>query len=341
MTRPQPTLRLLTENATAGFRQRGWTLVELMVALTISLVICLAAMSSLILARKGFSTLDAASQLRDNGRFAVSLIQRIAVQAGFKDLIYAATPAPSANSLSNPDPNVTGFNNALIDSTDPLHIARSRSEGSEAYGSDILILQYQVAETFPSSGVSDRSMIDCSGKSPTASHVNRHDRLVSIFHVALDQGEPTLMCSYKEPGAPSFTTIPLVQGVENFQVLYGTNGVVPGQASGPATTAGAPDSFLRADELTVAGNLVGTNNNWQRVRSVRIGMVLRGPPNSAQEKNRQMLYPLGIATSSAYAEAGSAMSTEDDPGTAFSSPADGRLRQVVNFTVHLRNDQRL
>lgn len=339
MTRPQPKLILLAENTASTCRQQGWTLVELMVAITVSLVVCLAAMSSLILARKGFSALDAAAQLRDNGRFSVSLIQRIAVQAGFKDWFYAATPAPPANATSNPDPNVAGFNNALIDSTDPLHNARSRAEGSEAYGSDILILQYQVAESFPTSGISDRSMIDCSGKSPTAGHVDRHDRLVSIFHVALDQGEPTLMCSYREPGAPSFTTIPLVQGVENFQVLYGTNGVLPGQASAPATTAGAPDSFLRADELTVAGNRVGTNNNWQRVRSVRIGMVLRGPPNSSQEKIERTIYPLGQATSSAAGEVGTAMSTENDPGTVFTAPADGRLRQVVNFTVHLRNDQ--
>jgi type IV pilus assembly protein PilW len=74
---------------------------------------------------------------------------------------------------------------------------------------------------------------------------------------------------------------------------------------------------------------------------VRIGMVLRGPPNSAQEKTQQTLYPLGIATSAADGEVGTAMSSDNDPGTVFRAPADGRLRQVVNFTVHLRNDQRL
>jgi type IV pilus assembly protein PilW len=341
MTRLQPKLILLAENTTSACRQQGWTLVELMVAITVSLVVCLAAMSSLLLARKGFSSLDAASQLRDNGRFAVSLIQRIAVQAGFKDLFYAATPAPPANALNKPDPNIIGFNNALFDNTDPLHSAKTRGVENEAYGSDILILQYQVAETVPTSGVSDRSMIDCSGKSPTVSHVDRHDRLVSIFHVALDQGEPTLMCSYREPGAPAFTTIPLVQGVESFQVLYGTNGVVAGLASTAPTSAGAPDIFLHADELSVIGDPVGTSNNWQRVRSLRIGMVLRGPPNSAQEKTKQTLYPLGRAASSADGEEGTAMSSEDDPGTVFNAPADGRLRQVVSFTVHLRNDQGL
>ncbi len=30
----------------------------------------------------------------------------------------------------------------------------------------------------------------------------------------------------------------------------------------------------------------------------------------------------------------------NDPGTVFTPTADGRLRQVVTFTVHLRNNQR-
>ena len=39
--------------------------------------------------------------------------------------------------------------------------------------------------------------------------------------------------------------------------------------------------------------------------------------------------------------AGSAMSSTNDAGTAFTPAFDGRLRQVVTFTVHLRNDQGL
>jgi type IV pilus assembly protein PilW len=343
MNQVQHKTSLWAKKYPAEGRQRGWTLIELMVALTISLLVCLAAMSSLILARKGFSTVDAASQLRDNGRFSVDLIQRLAVHSGFKDMFFAATPvSPSmASSLGQTPPNISGLDNAQIDSPDALNEARARAEGSEAYGSDILILRYQTSETYPGSGVSDQSMIDCAGHSPSTTPVDRHDRMVNILHVAIDQGEPTLMCSYSANGTAPFTTIPLVQGVENFQVLYGTNRVTAGTASLPATTAGAPDNFLRADQLIVPGNPVGTNNNWRRVRSLRIGMVLRGPPNSAQEKLAQTLYPLGKAKASTSGKTGSAMSSTKDPGTVFKAPADGRLRQVISFTVHLRNDQGL
>ena len=49
----------------------------------------------------------------------------------------------------------------------------------------------------------------------------------------------------------------------------------------------------------------------------------------------------GKAKSSATGTDGSALSSSGDPGTIFTAPADGRLRQVLTFTVHLRNDQGL
>ena len=57
--------------------QSGLSLVELLVAMAISTVIAIAAVSALIVSRQGFTTVDAASQLRDNARFATDLIQRL------------------------------------------------------------------------------------------------------------------------------------------------------------------------------------------------------------------------------------------------------------------------
>jgi type IV pilus assembly protein PilW len=68
---------------------RGLTLIELLVAMAVGLVVVLAAVSALTVARRGFTTVDAASQLRDNGRFAADMIQRIGVQTGYKDVFFA------------------------------------------------------------------------------------------------------------------------------------------------------------------------------------------------------------------------------------------------------------
>lgn len=333
-----------------NFQQRGLTMVELLVAMAISLLIALAAISALIVTRRGFNTVDAASQLRDNGRFTVDLIQRIAVQSGFKDVQYASQPATQVEVAANIAPNIAGFNNALTSASDPLNVYTTRTAGVDGYGSDILILRYQTVKLNedPNATFADGSMIDCNGNSLTGSGSApsaRGERMASILSVAVSTGEPSLMCSTVNSVGTVVAAQPIIRGLENFQVLYGVDGftAVNTQFTGPQDSVA--EKYLRADQLVVGGvtDSVATNSNWRRVRSLRIGMVLRGPLNSAQNSVAQTpyLYPFGLAISSSSGAAGSTMSSTNDKGTEFLVPADGRLRRVVTFTVHLRNDQGL
>lgn len=187
-------------------------------------------------------------------------------------------------------------------------------------------------------------MIDCLGVAPTAIPVDRDDRFISILHVQADQdGEPSLMCTrFADGSSGTPDPQPLIPGVENFQVLYGVDGIAPGNTTVPitATADSIPDRYLRADQLTVAGNTVATYANWRRVRSLRIGVVLRARPGSTVTTEADTYYPLGIAPASATGTTGSAFANSSaDPGSVFSPGADGRLRQVITFTVHLRNFQ--
>ena len=324
-------------------QQRGLTLVELLVAMVIGLVIVLAAVAALTMARRGFSSVDAASQLRDNGRFAADLIQRLAVQSGYKDVDFARRTCV-ANSKSDPCPGpaITGANNASASASDPENSWTARSTGTLGYGSDVLVLRYQTSIRSPAESppVTDGTMIDCAGN-PSADVPTTHgDHEFSVLQIAVSSdGEPSLMCTYKTTTG-TFQTQPIIRGVENFQVLYGTDGVSPGLAPTIAADL-VPDRYLRADQMTVAGNAAATEDNWRRVRSIRIGMILRGPPNSAQDRqDAPTLYPLGPAAAAASGAVGSALSSSADPGSAVlqTAPTDGRLRQVVNFTVHLRNN---
>ena len=335
---------------------RGLTLIELLVAMVIGLVIVLAAVAALTVARRGFTTVDAASQLRDSGRFAADLIQRVGAQAGYRDVFIAAglTSDDAAR-----DANVGGFNNALLDATNPTTASTARTTGVVGYGSDILVLRYQASQLYSNSEdstkavVADQTMIDCAGNT-VASVPNPKDtdpakvaqaydrRIVSIFHVAISQGEPALMCTYSSTGAAPWTTVPVIQGVENFQLLYGVDGVTANTA--PSATAAAPDvpdSYLRADQMTVAGSANDTKANWRRVRSVRVGMVLRSAPGSSQDMAAQTFLPFGAAKGTASGDLGSAFANSADAGTSFQPTPDGRLRQTVSFTIHLRNDQGL
>jgi type IV pilus assembly protein PilW len=353
----------LRHRRAAARRAAGLTLIELMVAMVIGLVIVLASVAALTVARRGFTTVDAASQLRDSGRFASDLLQRVGVQAGYRDVFVSAlleNPAAPRNPAR--EPNVSGFNNASLDAANPLAAGVARGSGSTGFGSDVMILRYQAPQLYTSlpestpdptkAVVSDQTMIDCAGNSiatvtvPGTSAAADDARIASIFHVAINQGEPTLMCTYSPNGAAPWITVPLVQGVENFQVLYGVDGVTPGAALAPAVAASAPDvphRYLSANQMVVgAAGSLDTKANWRRVRSIRIGMVLRSDAGATQDRDAQEFFPFGRAKGSGSGAPGSAFANNaGDPGTSFSPTPDGRLRQGVTFTIHLRNDQTL
>lgn len=349
-------------------KQLGFTLVELLVALALSTVIAIAAVASLSIARQGFTAVDATAQLRDNGRFAADLIQRLAVQSGYLDVAFAGATRLNEFTVKgatvNPEPNVTGADNALVKQSLLPNIATayinrniatasvsgcsSSTDTSCANGSDVLVLRYQSSASVVDSTTTDGSMINCAGAVETAVPADKNDRIISIFHVARNaSGEPSLMCSYRT-AASAWTTEPVVQGVESFQVLYGVDGyggAMNTAFTGPQDTV--PDKYLSASQMVVGSTADSTTtyDNWRRVRSLRIGLVLRGAPNSAVDKSATTigkLCPLGvdpdIPANCVNQGSGSSSMGSEFPRAA-TIPNDGRLRQTLTFTVFLRNVQ--
>lgn len=314
---------------------KGLTLVELLVAMALSGLIAIAAIAALTMSRQGFSTVDASAQLRDNGRFAASILQRLAVQTGFLDLTFATTRAASEFNVAgaeNPLPPIYAVNNAKY--TQSLALGNTTTSPANGInGSDFLVLRYQPGESFPGSNVSDSAMINCDGTSSTAIASTSKDQMISVLHIDISgtTNEPALMCTRRNLLTGTWlSSQPLVEGVESLQLLFGVDNVVPNTAP-TGTTDSIPDRYLRADQLTGATE-DATNANWRRVRSIRIGMVLRGPPGSSLERTIPAQYPLG---------APGVMNTVADVGSTFASQTDGRLRQTISFTVHLRNPQDL
>ncbi|MBK4736004.1 PilW family protein [Noviherbaspirillum pedocola] len=324
-------------------RQAGVTLIELMVAMAISLLIVLIAASAVVASKQGFMTVDAGAQLRDNTRFAVDLVQQVSVQAGYLDVAFATAAASPNAPASTIDAPITGFNNALVpaNGSDPISGLASNSRTAAAggcsdaadtacaNGSDVLVLRYQSAEGLAGSGQSDQTMINCAGVPQTAAPATAQTRIVSIFHVARTEGgEPSLMCTTQDASG-NWTTEPVVRGVEGFQVLYGVDAVTA-NAAPTGTPDSVTDTYLRADQIVVPGDAAATNANWRRVRSLRIGLLVRGPRNSVQDRAGAMqpYYVLGQAASST-----------GDTGAIFTPSDDGRLRQVATTTIHLRNPQ--
>lgn len=333
----------------------GFTLVELLVAVVLALLVALAAAGALLVARQGFGQVDAAAQLRDNARFAQAILERITVQAGYQDLLAAtAAPGTAANHAaldSNPPPAVFGINSAQRTRTSQAWDSGSnRSSTAAGFGSDILVLRYQPSGITSFDARPDGSMVDCLGLSTSTALLDQQERMISIFHVNVgsDQ-EPALMCTRSPDGITLQDTQPLVSGVELFQVLYGVDGIGPKNTAPPTPESAdsVPERYLRADELTINNNDSATYANWRRVRSLRIGLVLRGPAGSALNTHTTgvalpsaTLFPLGYVPQHPNDHGGSsALAHSQDPRAIYTPPDDGRLRQVVTFTIHLRNPQ--
>ena len=342
--------RRFASSASRGCRssQAGLTLVELLVAVTLGLLVTLAAVAALLIGRQGFTSVDQSSQLRENARFAASLIQRIVIQAGYEShrdgtvasswrYFCSGSGQPCGDVNGDRNPGIVGYDNALVGSlTLPTGlVSGNRTSGCGSVtdtsclnGDDILAVRYW-GDSRAGAATGDGSMINCSG-------ANELDGVVpaySIFHVARSaSGEPTLACTYRD-STGAWQTVPLMQGVEGFQVLYGVDNVTPTSAppSGETGLDGVPDRYLRASQLTVTGNTNATMDNWRRVRSVRIGLLLRGDPGSAVDR---------AASGRSYDVLGPGLiDATNDVGSRLTVPADGRLRQSLVFTVHLRNRQ--
>jgi type IV pilus assembly protein PilW len=326
--------------------------VELMVAMALGLVIVSIGLASLVFSRQGFSAVDNTTQLRDRERFAVDLITRLIIQAGYQDLSSTSSVTRAIAGVTGVDaePDVYGWNNAFygVPANKILSEITNISSGDRPgkctatdtscrNGSDLLAIRFQGVSTTTGGVVADNTMINCAGRGEPASVTgDLNDRAASLIHVSRGaDGEPSLSCVYYTDAGAWSASSPIIEGVESFQILLGTDGVTPNSAAVTAQDSIA-ERWLRPDQLAVAGNAVATRENWRRVRAVRVGMVLRGPVGSAPDAFSETFRPLGASFTST-ADTGSSL-TGANAGSAFTAGTDRRLRVTSNFTVHLRNE---
>ncbi|MEG1454032.1 MAG: prepilin-type cleavage/methylation domain-containing protein, partial [Comamonas sp.] len=124
------------------------TLVELLVALLLGSLIVLAAVAALTVSRQGFLAVDASAQLRDNARFATSIIRRLATQAAYLDFKHASTTAGAAFKVGGSttaaiEPSIKGFNDAAYD----VQLINGTTNAVTTTGlnnSDMLVVRYQM-----------------------------------------------------------------------------------------------------------------------------------------------------------------------------------------------------
>ena len=285
-----------------SIRQRGMTLAELMVALTIGLGIVLMAGRLLVLANGAYAAQAESAGVEDGGRFAIDLIGRAVRQASAIDADKVADPAADSAPARIAGLDARTLSRATAGIDDPLPAAVN--------GSDVLAVR------FPG----DDSAVDCAGFPVAADEEGW-----SIFYVARNrEGEAELRCKYR--GAAHWSADAVVSGVDGFQVLYGVDTDDPPD--------GTPNRYVNATGIDAldagfAGLPPAEFNRrtyWKRVVGVRIGLLLHGNrPTRTPGGARYDLLGTGYATAAG----------GDDPGSSLDEARmtpDLRRRERRLFT---------
>jgi len=204
------------QNRRPGRHQRGFSMVELMVAMAITVTLSAGMLNLLMSTRTNNLAQNLMEQLQDDQRLVLTRLIDTVQNAG-----YVPTPATIGPSAALPTDTADGFGSPGQ--------SLGGSTGASAAASDTLLVRYQASGLV--GGVSD-GVMDCSGSTNAAALP-----LVMINTFSVD-ASGNLNCT------ANGNTMPLASGVSNFKVLYGvdTNG------------DGAVDEYLSATAINAQSN---------------------------------------------------------------------------------------
>lgn len=281
-------------------RQRGLTLIELMLAMTLGMGVTLAALALLQSAKESYLAVDDGAQVQESGRYALEMIARALRQANHVPHDHALLTHLARESLPV---GVQGHDNARLAEQTPGITAPSPNPAAQ--GSDVLAIRFL--------GAGD--MRNCAGTvtaAPQSSHTAALAQAISwnIFYVAVDAtGEPELRCKYPTRKG-GWSAAAMVRGVESFQVLYG----VPDGESGNIVYRNAAQMASR----------------WNEVVAVRVALLVRGAHAAGTLPVVHHLF------GPAYAGSSTDQGTVIDEAL-LPAPLQRRIRNVFTTTVRLRN----
>lgn len=305
-------------------QHRGFSLIELMIALTLGFVVLAGLATTFSASSRAREEADRASQQIESGRYAMQVLVedlRLAgylgefnvVQAGLA--LPAALPDPCAIDLPTlrsalPLP-VQGIDNGpapaclagVRANTDVLVIRRASTCVSGAPGCAAVAgaPYWQVSRCnaatqlgsldpknwfrLDTTGANlDRQQRDCATPAATRQYLT-HIYFIDSSNEPGD-GVPTLKRA--ELGAGAFTVVPIADGVENLQVEYGID----------TDGDGAPNVFTADPGTYNACAGAACVTNWSNVMSVKISLLVRSTTRSSDYTDGKT-YALGLLASGA------------------------------------------
>ena len=175
--------------------QRGFSLIEMMISMTIGMILMVAIAQLFYGNRQTAATQEQAARMQETARYAIQILQREIRMAGMKR-------TESTGIFDAANPMITGTN-ATVGAPNESDEITVRLWGSD-----------NGAGT-----AADNTVVDCIGNS-----ARLNERVVDRFHIANNaSGEPSLFCQNTHPATGVVTDNELVPGVESMQILVGVD----------------------------------------------------------------------------------------------------------------------
>lgn len=249
----------------------GFSIVEILISLTIGLILLTGVMQLFLNGKMTYLLNEGLNDLQENGRFISSFLPQIIRQAGYR---------------STPESTLYPNFDTVFSAANPF-LAANNDTGIN--GSDTLIVRFQGSGN--GLGTPDGKMKDC-----LEMDVDANEIVTNIF--ALNANHQ-LECRSLHPSAfpPIDQTISLIDGVENFQVLFGED----------LDNDLSPDRYVSASFPSL---------DMKNVVSVRVSLLLQ----TLEEVNKV-----------------NDTHTYNLLDTLYIPPLDKRVRKVFTTTVSLRN----
>jgi type IV pilus assembly protein PilW len=223
----------------ASSRQSGFTLVELMVAVAISLFLLGGLATVVQNIRKANSNASALALLQDQQRFAFTILTDVIQAGGYfpQPGLYTAASLPA---WSGPNGWETATAGQAFFGFHP------------ATGPDDLGVRYMTA--------SGDGVILCDGSTNTSGAVTSYSNQFSVVPPA-GNTPGYLQCQLNAGAA-----VPLVYGVQSMTIYYGVNRASP-------TTTYNVDTYLTADQMCSTCS----SNDWDNISAVRVVLQFNNP----------------------------------------------------------------
>jgi type IV pilus assembly protein PilW len=273
--------------------QRGMTIVELMVGLTIGLVISLAAAAMYMAVNENSRSLKANADIDETGKLALDAIGREIQKAGFFPAYVASlTNSSIAGSFYNGKAGAKpAFNNGLYGCDGARYNPSTKECDATVVGApDSIVINYFSTLEFGANSLYGNAN-DCNRK-PASSDPDNAARAAAAQPLFVsNRFGLTAPATYIDARKNSITTRSLgchgngndaaanmeshYNGIDEMVIRYG---IYPD----PVTELQSPTEFLTADGVKAKAS-VGGVSNWRRVSAVKICVVVHTLENSRLE----------------------------------------------------------